>query len=263
MREHQKQDILELDAVGRPIPNWVFSLSALMPYIACVTFIGTSILIILAYSLKYSAMQEQHWYGACIVGFLMVVFMLDVIRSAVGTIVELRKYEIRKRAKAGDFVVRKVQKQGEDDVPAILKPKPKVKAKPTPPIPNIAPKFMNMERPEYLNNLGPPDPNMPQELRDPDRMALPPPGVQPPSPGGSQRSGARTPPLVAPQIGYGTTSPREAGLRTPPGGAHGKIPPPPPVINRSPRSGGSGSRSGNRTPPTPSGIPKPPPPPPM
>lgn len=48
------------------------------------------------------------WYLACTVGFFTCVFLLDVIRSAVLCIVELRKFEIRKRSKAGDFVVRKV-----------------------------------------------------------------------------------------------------------------------------------------------------------
>ena len=56
---------------------------------------------------------------------MMVVFLLDVIRSAVITVVELRKFEIRKRSKGGDFVVRRVQKGSADDgIPAILKPKP-------------------------------------------------------------------------------------------------------------------------------------------
>merc|ERR1719316_2184299 len=43
MREHQKQDLLEMDAVGRPIPNWVFNLSAVMPYVTCATFIMASV----------------------------------------------------------------------------------------------------------------------------------------------------------------------------------------------------------------------------
>lgn len=94
-------------------------------------------------------------YYANIIGFCMVVFLLDVIRSAVITIVELRKFEIRKRSRAGDFVVRKVQKQDDKDgIPAILKPKPKTKAKPTAAVPKIAPKFSNMERPRFLPEPG-------------------------------------------------------------------------------------------------------------
>ena len=47
-----------------------------------------------------------------------------MIRIAVVTIVELRKFEIRKRGKAGDFVVRKVQKADDSEsLPALLRPK--------------------------------------------------------------------------------------------------------------------------------------------
>lgn len=82
---------------------------------------------------------------------MMVVFLLDVIRSAVITVVELRKFEIRKRSKGGDFVVRRVQKGSADDgIPAILKPKPKHRAKSTAAAPKVAPKFANMERPRFL-----------------------------------------------------------------------------------------------------------------
>ena len=51
----------------------------------------------------------------------MVVFLLDIIRAAVITVVELRKFEIRKRSRAGDFVVRKVLKESGADVTAVKK----------------------------------------------------------------------------------------------------------------------------------------------
>ena len=61
MREHQKQDLLEMDPVGRPIPAWVFNLSAVMPYISVAAFLMAAIVVILVYSLKFDSWQEKHW----------------------------------------------------------------------------------------------------------------------------------------------------------------------------------------------------------
>merc|ERR1712098_879888 len=85
-----------------------------------------------------------------------VLFLLDIIRSAIITIVELRKFEIRKRSKAGDFVVRKVQKpEDKESLPALLRPKPKNKARPTAAIPKVAPRFSSMDRPSFLPDAPP------------------------------------------------------------------------------------------------------------
>eukprot|EP00392_Amoebophrya_sp_AT5.2_P018989 g19671.t1 len=61
MREHQKQEILELDAVGRPVPNWVFNLSTVMPYLTAAAFLLGCICVILIYAIKFDAWQEEHW----------------------------------------------------------------------------------------------------------------------------------------------------------------------------------------------------------
>eukprot|EP00392_Amoebophrya_sp_AT5.2_P011178 g11253.t1 len=256
MREHQKQELLELDAVGRPIPNMIFNLSAVMPYLMCAAFILASLIVVLVYALKFDAWQEEHWYYANIIGFCMVVFLLDVIRSAVITIVELRKFEIRKRSRAGDFVVRKVQKQDDKDgIPAILKPKPKTKAKPTAAVPKIAPKFSNMERPRFLpepelastggpgqdrptgpsvpGNRTPPGVRTPPGAKTPPRIPF---GV--PSPGGGRPPMGDTSPAgshhsnISQSLSQSLAARRDGGQVTPPGGP--KPPPPPPMMGPGP-----------------------------
>merc|ERR1719230_1173125 len=123
------------------------------------------------YAYRFQNWQETHWYQASAIAVSMIVFLLDVIRSAVLAIVELRKFEIRKRSKAGDFVVRKVQKADDkESLPALLRPKPKTKAKATPPVPKQAPRFNDMNRPKFL----------PEVQRGAPGGALPP----PPPPGG-------------------------------------------------------------------------------
>merc|ERR1719473_268713 len=93
------------------------------------------------YGLKFRPLTQQRWLLASIVGFITVALVLDVIRIAVVTIVELRKFEIRQRSRAGELMERRVKKEGDDDLPAMLKPKPKKKVIPTPPIPKAPPRF--------------------------------------------------------------------------------------------------------------------------
>merc|ERR1719230_226555 len=81
MREHQKQELLEEDPVGKVIPNWIFNAAAVMPYVACGTFIIASIVIVLVFAIKFDNWQEEHWLYACILGLCMIVFLLDVIRA--------------------------------------------------------------------------------------------------------------------------------------------------------------------------------------
>lgn len=172
MREHQKQDLGDLEAAGKPVPDWVFSLSAVIPYICVAILVGGLVLIVVIYALQFESWQETQWYSASGLGLCMVVFLLDVIRAVVITIVELRKFEIRKRSRAGDFIVRKVQRVGPDGKsPAAVQPKTKPRA--TAAIPRVAPKFIDMNRPSFLT--APPDP--PPEAPSPGsrgRVAAPP-----------------------------------------------------------------------------------------
>ncbi|CAD7972506.1 unnamed protein product [Amoebophrya sp. A25] len=218
MREHQKQELLEVEAVGRPVPNWVFNLSTVMPYVTTATFVLGCICVILIYSLKFDSVQESHWYQASLVGLMMVVFLLDIIRAAVITVVELRKFEIRKRSRAGDFVVRKVQKQDPDGLPSVLKPKPKHRPMSTPAVPKVAPKFNNMERPRFLPEPGAPELMMGGTYESSFRsgpVGAPPPAPMLPPPG---TPGRRTPPPAAPPGARTPPAPGTPVRRTPPGG---------------------------------------------
>lgn len=190
-----------------------------------------SIVVILVYSLKFDSWQEKHWYWACMIGFLMVALLLDIIRAAVITIVELRRFEIRKRSKAGDFVVRKVQKQDDKDgLPALLKPKPKVKPQKTSATPKVAPKFSNMERPKFLPDAA-------------DMSGVPMLGP----PGTPGRGGGHTPTGGTPRgmTGKGSIMPPPSppGARTPPGQ---RTPPKVPFGQASPMAKGDVSPTGSQ-----------------
>lgn len=161
MREHQKQDLGDLEAAGKPVPDWVFSVSAVIPYICVAILVGGLVLIVVIYALQFESWQETQWYSASGLGLCMVVFLLDVIRAVVITIVELRKFEIRKRSRAGDFIVRKVQRIGPDGKTQAAAVQPKTKPRATAAIPRVAPKFIDMNRPSFLTATtapGPPPP---------------------------------------------------------------------------------------------------------
>merc|ERR1719331_3343031 len=53
MREHQKQDLLDMAAVGKPIPNWVYNLSAIMPYVFCAAVIFISVFFVVIYAIQF------------------------------------------------------------------------------------------------------------------------------------------------------------------------------------------------------------------
>merc|ERR1719326_1654254 len=113
-----------------------------------------SVCLVIMYGVKFSKITEHRWLFATVIGILFVVGLLDVIRIAVVTIVELRKFEIRQRSRAGELMERRVKKEGDDDLPAMLKPKPKKKVIPTPPIPKAPPRFPERPtRPTWMPNV--------------------------------------------------------------------------------------------------------------
>eukprot|EP00927_Polykrikos_kofoidii_P024628 TRINITY_DN22363_c0_g1_i1.p1 TRINITY_DN22363_c0_g1~~TRINITY_DN22363_c0_g1_i1.p1 ORF type:complete len:2052 (-),score=246.12 TRINITY_DN22363_c0_g1_i1:505-6537(-) len=93
-------------------PDWAFSLSLLCPYIACTVQICLHMFVHLAYSLKFARREEQNWYYACIIAICLILFVLEIIRSSITTIVELRKFEIRRRIAAGHGLVSKIRVMG-------------------------------------------------------------------------------------------------------------------------------------------------------
>merc|ERR1719313_2179044 len=169
-REHQRLDLIESKETGKPIPAMVHSLWTLLPYIAATAICVASIFMIFIFGIKFSEDQEIAWIYASTTGLLFVTLILDVVRVAIVTIVELRKFEIRQRSRAGELCERRVKKEGEDDFPSMLKPKPKRKLIPTPPVPKAPPRYPDRPmRPAWL----PPEEN---PIRN---VPLPPP-LQPP-----------------------------------------------------------------------------------
>ncbi|KAF4658765.1 hypothetical protein FOL47_007857 [Perkinsus chesapeaki] len=137
-QEHQKQLMREQQDLFKPIPEWVFTAVLALPYLACIAWCMASFFLVLTYSLKFNADTESLWYKAVMVAMAASVFVLDVVRSLVNMIVEVRKFEIRRRNKKGDFNQRKVRPMGRDEeehLPAFLRTKPKRSQPKTSPFP--------------------------------------------------------------------------------------------------------------------------------
>ncbi|CAE7222163.1 unnamed protein product [Symbiodinium sp. CCMP2592] len=71
---------------------------------------SAQVVLNLTYSTKFQRVEEQHWAYACIIGVCLALFVLEVIRGAVTTVVELRKFEIRRRLVGGDFLQSRIRK---------------------------------------------------------------------------------------------------------------------------------------------------------
>ncbi|KAF4686749.1 hypothetical protein FOZ63_008884 [Perkinsus olseni] len=137
-QEHQKQSMREQRDLFKPIPEWVYTAVLALPYLACIAWCMACFFIVLTYSLKFSEETEALWYKAVIVAVAASVFVLDVVRSLVNMIVEVRKFEIRRRNKKGEFNQRKVRPMGRDEeehLPAFLRTKPKRSQPKTAPFP--------------------------------------------------------------------------------------------------------------------------------
>ncbi|CAJ1408554.1 unnamed protein product [Effrenium voratum] len=132
------------------------------PYIASSASIACQVVLQLAYSTKFQRVEEQHWAYACIVGICLALLVLEVVRSAVTTVVELRKFEIRRRLVGGDFLKSRIRKT---DVglkgrtppakkPAVpLAPPRNLPKNAPPPPPSAKPPVV---RPAFLPKEGPP-----------------------------------------------------------------------------------------------------------
>lgn len=190
-KEHEWQDLLEDPGVGTPTPGWVFSMATLLPYIACAAFTIASIFVVLMYGIKFHprGLQEENWYWASLIGLGVIMFILEAVRINVMTIVELRRFEIRKRRKAGDFLVRRVKRDTDPD-PALLQSKPKRLAAPAPVVPKVAPKF-SVQRPNFLPQEGPPMPPLGPPMGIGENLPVGPP--PPPPFAGSQPPGEQLP----------------------------------------------------------------------
>jgi len=125
IKEHEKHDLLEdHDELGKDTPGWVFSTMTLMPYLAACTFSCGSIFTVLAYGVKFLDAQAERWVTGSVIGLGMVLVLLEFFRIAMMTLVELRKFENRKKSKAGHFLPRRVKR--EDDKNFQEAPKPRL-----------------------------------------------------------------------------------------------------------------------------------------
>eukprot|EP00418_Pyrodinium_bahamense_P043166 CAMPEP_0179193830 /NCGR_PEP_ID=MMETSP0796-20121207/96328_1 /TAXON_ID=73915 /ORGANISM="Pyrodinium bahamense, Strain pbaha01" /LENGTH=800 /DNA_ID=CAMNT_0020898145 /DNA_START=8 /DNA_END=2410 /DNA_ORIENTATION=+ len=218
IREHEKHDLLEdMEKLGTATPDWVFDALTVMPYLACCTFVLVSIIVVLQYGVKFQKWQEEFWIWGSLTGLAMVLLLLEFFRIAMTTLVELRKFENRKKAKAGHFLPRRVKRDDDKNYQEVPPPRLLKRAFVSPAIPKgaIDPNAQ-VTRPAFL----------PSENRLP---ALPAGGRTPP--------GARTPPGLRSTTASGGQLPVAKGPPAAPqfssqalaaaAGAFGEPPPPP------------------------------------
>lgn len=258
-RNHQDMMVDHGQDAPKDIPDWIFSALTLCPYIACAVSICFHINLTVMYSLKFQRIAERYWYFSSIVGISVVLLILEMMRAAVMTIVELRKFEIRRRLIGGDFNKSRIKKQAPGNKDP-LHPGKKLKK---PPVPTVPPKRPPPGKPPPPPAGIPPGRNLAQEINDgtltppPERPGFLPTNTPPPE----GNAGAGLP--VAP--------PRPAGR--PPGRPPAGMPPPGvpaldlngPPLSGSARGGGPrlgtvggssllpGKLNGRRTPPMGSG----------
>jgi len=125
IKEHEKHDLLEdHEELGKDTPQWVFQTMTLMPYLAACTFICCCIFTVLAYGTKFLDAQAELWVFGSVIGLAMNLQLLEPFRIVMMTLVELRKFENRKKSKAGHFLPRRVKR--EDDKNFQEAPKPRL-----------------------------------------------------------------------------------------------------------------------------------------
>eukprot|EP00933_Yihiella_yeosuensis_P033389 TRINITY_DN27106_c0_g1_i1.p1 TRINITY_DN27106_c0_g1~~TRINITY_DN27106_c0_g1_i1.p1 ORF type:complete len:1512 (+),score=333.94 TRINITY_DN27106_c0_g1_i1:1-4536(+) len=201
--EHDKHDLLEdMEDLGRETPGWVFDTMTVMPYLASSTFTLSAVFIILQYGMKFQQFQEEFWTKGTMIGLGVVLGVLDMIRIIMLTIVELRKYENRKRAKSGDFLPRRVRREGDKQTQIAPPPRLWKQAVAAPPMPKGSMAAMPKGPPP-----APPRPAfLPKEGSVPYLAA----GAAPPSQGGRRP----TPPNSIGNLPVGPPAPPGPGFST-------------------------------------------------
>jgi len=156
-KQHQDMLIDHGQDAPRDIPNWIFTAMTLCPYSACATSICCHIGVTLVYSMKFQRIAEQYWYFSSVVGMCIVLIVLELMRAAVMTIVELRKFEIRRRLIGGDYNKSRIKKQTADTKDPLHANKSKRKAPAVPQVPPKRPPSKKPPPPPKDINLGPPE----------------------------------------------------------------------------------------------------------
>merc|ERR1719421_1971387 len=218
------------------------ALAPTIPFVAASCIVVVGVFMVFMYGLKFSPDSEELWIYASAIGMLTISGLMDVVRIAVITIVELRKFEIRRRTRAGDILERRVKKPNESELQGMLKPKPKRKLLPTAPIPPPSRFPDKPNRPAFLPAVT-------------GGGALPPPPSTPPV-GGSKTDGSRLPigpgpPGVSPPATPPMARVPPVPLQTPGRETPGRAPPipPPPAIGTPGRSTPGGTPRSARLPP--------------
>merc|ERR1719428_486362 len=230
-REHQRLELIEQPDTEKEVPQVALALAGTIPFVAAACIVVVAVFMVIMYGLKFSPDSEELWVYASLIGMLTISGLLDVVRIAIVTIVELRKFEIRQRTRAGTILERRVQKPTDTEMSRILKPKPKRKLLPTAPIPPPAKYPEKPNRPAFLPAVT-------------GGGALPPPPSAPPT-GGSQTGGARLPigpgPPPGPPGASPPATPQIAKVPAPPQHTPGRAPPipPPPATPGTPGRGGT------------------------
>ncbi|CAE7761341.1 HERC2, partial [Symbiodinium pilosum] len=65
--------------------------------------------------MKFQTFQEEMWWKGSLIGLGVVLGVLDLVRVVMMTLVELRKYENRRKAKDGHFLPRKIKRENDKD----------------------------------------------------------------------------------------------------------------------------------------------------
>lgn len=151
-REHDKLDLLEdHEELGKDVPFWVFDTMTMMPYLASCTFTLACIFVVLQYGVKFQPWQQDYWLKGSLVGLAMTLVLLELFRIAMMTLVELRKFENRRKAKAGHFLQRRVKKEGDDNFQAAPPPRLWKRAVAAPVVPKAKEAPMRLPtRPQFL-----------------------------------------------------------------------------------------------------------------
>merc|ERR1719310_189354 len=153
--------------VAKDVPKGIYFCMTFLPYVACAISVCCHVFITLAYSMKFQRIAERYWYYSTTIGVSLVLVVLELMRSAVMTIVELRKFEIRRRLQGGDFNRSRIRKQTGKEQDLVRKDKKK------PAVPSVPPKKPAPQRPPPPPkdmSFGPPPPDI-----SPSNLAPPPP----------------------------------------------------------------------------------------
>eukprot|EP00927_Polykrikos_kofoidii_P031598 TRINITY_DN27142_c0_g1_i1.p1 TRINITY_DN27142_c0_g1~~TRINITY_DN27142_c0_g1_i1.p1 ORF type:complete len:2814 (+),score=350.13 TRINITY_DN27142_c0_g1_i1:234-8675(+) len=155
VKEAEKHALLEdYEELSMKTPGWVYDTMTFMPYLACLTFTLASIFVVLQYGVKFAVWQEERWIMGSLLGLCLVLVILELFRIVMMTLVELRKFENRSKAKSGYFMPRRVDKDDGSQHQVVPPPRLMKRAAAVPQVPKGA-------KPPAMKTLNPPGAALP------------------------------------------------------------------------------------------------------